>query len=78
MALGTCVMKALKIGSNKASKRYALVPLDDKFSVWAECSNYASHVRGGVAKTWRYCQKDMTLEDAEALFTRKLAGKARR
>jgi hypothetical protein len=70
-------MKALKIAANKAGKRYALVPQNGTFGVYAECSNYAAHVLGGVAKTWRYCEKGMPREAAEALFARKLAGKKR-
>lgn len=70
-------MKALKIEANQSGKRYALVPLRGAFSVWAECKNYAAHVPGGIATSWRYCEKDMTREAAEALFSRKVAGKAR-
>jgi hypothetical protein len=71
-------MKALKIAANKAGKRYAIVRKDDcTFTVYAECSNYAAHVRGGIEKTWRYVEKSLTLEAAEALFIRKIAGMAR-
>lgn len=70
-------MKALKITANKSGKRYALVPLDGLFSVWAECKNYASHCKGGLAITWRYCERDLTRENAEILFSRKIAGKAK-
>jgi len=70
-------MKAIKIEANKAGKRYAIVARGDAFGVWAECRNYAAHVRGGIATSWRYCEKDMPREAAEALFARKVAGKAR-
>ena len=70
-------MKALKIEANQSGKRYALAPLRGAFSVWAECKNYAAHVHGGIATSWRYCEKDMTREAAEALFARKVTGKAR-
>lgn len=71
-------MKALKIEANKAGKRYALVPVPGgTFTVYAECKNYASHVRGGIATEWRYCEKGLTREAADALFARKIAGKQR-
>ena len=70
-------MKAIRIDSNKAGKRYALVPNNGTFGVYAECSNYAAHVVGGIAKTWRYCEKGLTREAADALLARKLNGKQR-
>lgn len=70
-------MKALKIEANQAGKRYALVPLRGAFSVWSECRNYDGGVHGGIRTSWRYCQRDMTREEAEALLARKVAGKAR-
>lgn len=69
-------MKAIKIEANKAGKRFALVAkADSTFTVYAECRNYASHVSGGIATSWRYCEKGMTKDAAEALFSRKIAGK---
>jgi hypothetical protein len=68
-------MKALKIAANKADCRFAIVALDNGFAVYRECLNYASHVRGGIAKTWRYVEKGLTIDDAEILFSRKIAGK---
>lgn len=65
-------MKALKIERNQTGKRYALVPLRGAFSVWAECRNY-SH--GSIVASWRYCEKGMSLEAAEALFSKKVAGR---
>lgn len=71
-------MKALKIEANKAGKRYAIVPVPGgTFTVYAECSNYDRNAPGGIAKTWRYCDKGLTLEAAETLFARKIAGKQR-
>ena len=71
-------MKALKIETNKAGKRYALVPkADGTFTVYAECRNYDGKIRGGIATAWRYCQKGLTLEGADQLFARKIAGGAR-
>jgi hypothetical protein len=68
-------MKALRIGTNKAECRFAIVPTEGSFAVYREAQNYAAHVRGGIAKTWRYVEKGLTLEAAEALFERKIAGK---
>lgn len=70
------MVKALKIAANQKGKRYALVPVGGAFSVYAECLNYASHVRGGMAKTWRYCERGLTRDDAEALFAKKIGGAA--
>jgi hypothetical protein len=67
-------MKATKIAENKAGCRFAIVPQNGKFGVWRECANYSSHVRGGIALTWRYVQKGMDLEEAEGLFARKIKG----
>ena len=70
-------MKATKIATNKAGKRFAIVPQSGFFAVYAECFNYAGHCKGGFAVTWRYCEKGLTLEAAEALLARKAAGKQR-
>ncbi len=77
--------KAYKIGANKAGKRFAIVldahmnrgPFVGTYGVWAESLNYAAHLRGGIARSWRYCKLGLSLEDAEALFARKIAGKQR-
>jgi uncharacterized protein YbdZ (MbtH family) len=70
-------MKALKIQQNQVGKRYALVCKEGKFSVWAECSNYSRHVPGGIEKSWRYCERELSQETAEKLFEKKLKGKQR-
>jgi hypothetical protein len=70
-------MQALKIQANKSGKRYALVTSGETFSVWAECENYAPHARGGTAKSWRYCEKGLTLDAAQYLFAKKTQGKVR-
>ena len=69
--------KALEVRKNAVGRRYALVQDGDTYSVWAECSNYSSHVRGGISKTWRYVDRGMTRKDAEKLFDRRLRGKAK-
>lgn len=71
-------MKALKIEPNKAGRRYALVPkADGTFMVFAECHNYAAHVRGGIATSWRVHAQGLPRDAADALFARRVAGKAR-
>ncbi len=70
-------MKAIKIVTNRAGKRFALVSVDTAFGVYAECFNYASHCKGGYSVTWRYCEKGLTREAADALLARKAAGKQR-
>jgi hypothetical protein len=70
-------MATIKIESNKAGKRFALVQSGDSFGVYAECHNYASHCKGGFSVTWRYCEKGLTKDDADALFVKKISGKQR-
>jgi hypothetical protein len=74
-----------KVAVNQAGRRFALV-LDSRmtgkhcagtYGVWAESLNYAGHVRGGIARSWGYCQMGLPLAEAEALFARKIAGKQR-
>ncbi len=42
-----------------------------KYLIFKLCENYAGHVRGGIAKTWRYIAKDLTLEEAKSLLAKK-------
>jgi hypothetical protein len=42
------------------------------YIVWKLCENYSGSVRGGIAKTWRYVEKDMPYEGAIALMNKKL------
>ena len=66
-------MKTIKKAINKRGIQYALVQSDGTFGVWKLCENYSRHVKGGIAKTWRYVQKGMTLEQATELFNRRAA-----
>ena len=65
-------MKAIKQAMNKNGIRYALVQNDSTFAVYKLCENYCRHQKGGIAKVWRYVQKDMTFDDAEILFNRRI------
>lgn len=68
--------KAIKLGTNKAGCRFAIVAREEgRFSVLRECHNYAAHVRGGIAKTWRAVDTGLSIEAATALYDHKLTGK---
>lgn len=45
---------------------------DGSYCLFVLRSNYAGHVRGGVAKTWRAVAQRMTLDECKALFTKRL------
>lgn len=64
-------MKTLEIKTNKNNIKYALIQEGDKFGVWTLCSNYSRHAKNGIAKTWRYVERNMTFEDAKTLFARR-------
>lgn len=68
-------MKALKIAENKAGCRFAIVTANGSFKVYRECCNYAGHVRGGIAKTWRVVESFTVFEDADFVFHKKILGK---
>lgn len=68
-------MKAIKIATNKAGCRFAIVPRNGMYAVYREAQNYAAHVHGGIAKTWRYVAIDMSLTAANEMFEHKIAGK---
>lgn len=78
--------KTLKLQANQAGVRYALTTWKEAYIVRKECRNYDGNVRGGIRTTWRLCQLKhqegtnkvgMTLEEAEAMFSRLIAGKVR-
>ena len=64
-------MKAIAVKTNRKGIRYALVADGTTFSVYVERENYCRHVRGGIAKSWRYVERGMTREAAETLFNRR-------
>lgn len=69
-------MKALKVAANQTGKRYAIVPMKGAYWVWTECKNYDGSCHGGMRTSWRYCARDLTLDQAEKLLARKIKGKA--
>lgn len=68
-------MATIKTYTNTRGIKYALVSEGETFGVWKLCENYAAHIRGGIAKTWRYVEKGMTKEAAEKLFNRRTGTK---
>lgn len=42
------------------------------YYVFKLCKNYAGHVRGGIAKTWRYIAKDLSHADAIDLLNKRV------
>lgn len=64
-------MKAIEVKTNSKGTRYALATDGATFSVYVERENYCRHARGGIAKSWRYVERGMTREAAEALFNRR-------
>lgn len=81
-------MKAIKTGQSKKGIKFAIVEsfkeivtedrrivkTDEKqYAVYKLCENYAGHVRGGIASTWRYIEKGLTLSAAETLFNKKVS-----
>lgn len=70
----------MQVFTNKAvktSKGTIFAPgkcqITGKYAIFKLCENYAGHVRGGIAKTWRYTAKDLSLDEAKALLAKKAA-----
>ena len=64
--------KAIAHGQDGRRRKMALVDNGDgSFDVLVQCANYAGHVRGGIAYTWRGMIIRATREDATALFNRR-------
>lgn len=70
---GKCIAK----GKNKKGFIYALLHMNTGlWEVWALCENYNGKVKGGIRKTWRYCDKGMSESDARHLYSKKLNGRS--
>lgn len=62
-------MQAIDVKTNSKGVKYALCTANyNVFSVYKQCENYSRTAKGGIALTWRYVKKDLTLEQAMALF----------
>lgn len=66
-------MKLIAKKENKRGVTYALAQDGETFGVWKLCENYCRNVKGGIAKSWRYVEKGVTLEAAQAIFNRRAA-----
>ena len=70
--------KAIKKNVNKSGTPFALVKYaDGTYGVYKLCSNYDGKVRGGIAKTWCYIEKNLTETEATTLYGRRLNGTQR-
>jgi hypothetical protein len=71
-------VKFIEKAQNKSGTTYGLALLPNgKFGVYILKHNYAGHVKGGVAKSWCYCVKDVEESVARELFQKKLNGKVK-
>lgn len=64
-------MKAIAIKTNKRAIKYMLAQEGEAFSVWKLCENYAPHCKGGMSQIWRYIERGLTKDAADALFKRR-------
>ena len=62
-------MEILEKKTNSRGVTYALATVNyNVFAVYKLCENYNGKIKGGIAKAWRYVQKDLPLDKAMALF----------
>lgn len=58
--------------ANRKGIMFALVSyIDGTFGVYKRCENYSGKVRGGIEYTWRYVQRGMDRDAAQAMFNRR-------
>lgn len=71
-------IKLVERAKNTVGTTYA-IGKDKKgiFGVWVLKTNYAGHIKGGVAYNWRYCIKDVDEDTARKFFLQKLKGKSK-
>ena len=71
--------QTIKRGDNTVGTRYALVhnQTTDTYEVWVRKANYNGRVRGCIEYRWAYVEMKMDKPTADALYKRKLGGKAR-
>lgn len=63
--------KGIKFAPAKADIRQAGYSDRKDYAVYKLCANYAGHVRGGIAYTWRLVAKDLSLEECKALLAKR-------
>lgn len=63
--------------ARKSTKGVVYAPGTDSkgYMLFKLCENYDGKVRGGIRKTWRYVADGMTLDEAKALFEKRLGYK---
>lgn len=57
--------------TNSKGVKYCLTSDVQGFTVWKLCENYCRQTRGGMRRSWRYVEKNMTQEAAQKLFDRR-------
>lgn len=69
-----------EIYKNKAHKSakgvwFAPGKNDQGYIVFKLCENYAGHVRGGIAKTWRAVNQELSLFEAMTVMEKRVGRK---
>lgn len=62
-------------GENKVGTKYAIMPAHGCYGVFVLSHNYSA---GRTTKSWKMCQGNMNLVEAERAFEKKLNGKTKR
>jgi hypothetical protein len=65
--------KTIAKQANSKGTVFALLSGPSGFEVWKLAENYCGQVRGGITRSWRYVEKNMTEEKARTLFNRRVA-----
>jgi|MudIll2142460700_1097286.scaffolds.fasta_scaffold1483889_1 hypothetical protein len=60
-----------KTNSNGVSYCLCFDGESNTYAVYKLCENYSRHARGGIVKSWRYVEKQMSQENAKKLFNRR-------
>ena len=67
------MMKPLRRGTDGRGHTIVLaLENPGQYGVWMKCENYAAHVPGGIAISWRYLLTKVTRVEAVALFERRV------
>jgi hypothetical protein len=66
--------KTISKKANSKGTVFALLSDGVTWEVWKLCENYSRECAGGIKKTWRYVQKQMSENEARELFNRRVAG----
>lgn len=63
--------------ARKSNKGVIFAPgkSESGYLIFKLCENYDGQVRGGMRKTWRYVADKLTLDEAKALFEKRLGYK---